>query len=506
MKRFLPAALLLGMLAVPAAAQSDSALVHRLDSIAGVWVERGIAVGIAAAAVRGTDTLLMRSYGKADVEWDVPMPLDAMFEIGSVTKQFTAVAVLQLRDQGKLGLDDEITRWLPDFDTRGHTVTLRHLLAHTAGIADFTETPEFPGLSTNLRLPRDSAYALQQRYPPQFAPGEMQIYNNAGFWLLGLVIEKASGTTYEDYVERHIFAPLGMTRSMYCHSMENVPRRAHGYFVARDREIRRAWTVVHTWPFAAGSLCSTVGDMVTWLQALHGGRVLSPASYAEFIAPARLNDGTPLRYGMGLQVGPDPSGLQYLGHGGRGPGFWVETGWYPEARMAVVVMINTVGRLDPQEVVTNLANAVLGWTPPPPQRFTGDPAPLVGRYVGPGRAEDMVIEVTQTPEGIRFSIDGAPPREIPWIADLTFGRGLPRLIFRRAHDDGGPVTELRFSMPGAHFVLNKEREGGAIRPGRTDRRSSPWSRPPRSRARTSPRRRPGRRPPPAPGAASSSRR
>ena len=449
--------LLLTLLAAaPAAAQSDSALVQRLDSIAGYWVQRDIAVGIVAAVVKGNDTLLLRSYGKADVEWDVPMPLDAMFEIGSVTKQFTAVALLQLRDQGKLSLDDDITRWLPDFDTRGHTVTLRHLLDHTSGIADFTETREFGSLSTNIRFPRDSAYALLQRQSPQFEPGAAQIYNNSGFWLLGLVIERASGMTYEDYIEQRIFARLGMTRSMYCHSEENIPRRAHGYFVSRDRLIRRAWTVAHTWPFAAGSLCSTAGDMVTWLRALHGGRVLTSASYAEFITPSRLNDGTPLRYSMGLQVGPDPSGLRYIGHGGRGPGFWVETGWYPEAQMAVVVMINNVGPLDPQEVSTYLADEVLGWTPPPPQRFTGDPAPLVGRYAGPGRGEDMNVEVVQTPEGLGFSMNGSPPRVIPWIEGLTFGRGLPRLIFRRANGDSGPVTELRYSMPGAHLVLRRQ--------------------------------------------------
>ncbi len=456
MKRLLPAALLLGTVVVPAAAQTDAALVQRLDSIAGRWVQRNYAVGIVAAVVQGNDTLLFKAYGKADVEWDVPMPLDAMFETGSVTKQFTAAAVLQLRDQGKLSLDDDVTRWLPDFDTRGHTVTLRHLLAHTGGVADFTEAPEFGSLSTNIRFPRDSAYALLQRYPSQFAPGELQIYNNSGFWLLGLVIEKASGMTYEDYIEQNIFAPHGMTRSMYCHSEENVPRRAHGYFVSRDSVIRRAWTVSHTWPFAAGSLCSSVGDMVTWLLALHGGGVLSPTSYAEFITPSSLNDGTPLRYSMGLQVGPDPSGLMYIGHGGRGPGFWVEVGWYPDAEMAVVVMINNVGPLDPQEVVTNLANQVLGWTMPPRRFFTGDPTPLVGRYVGQGRGEDMIVEVRQTPRGPAFSIDGAPPRPIPWIEGLTFGRGLPRLIFRRANGDSGPVTELRFSMPGAHMVLKKQ--------------------------------------------------
>ena len=124
--------------------------------------------------------------------------------------------------------------------------------------------------------------------------------------------------------------------------------------------------------------------------------------------------------------------------------------------MAVVVMINTVGPLDPQEVSTDLADAVLGWKPPPPKRFAGDPTPLLGKYVGPGRGEQMVIEVMQTPRGPAFSVDGAPPRPIPWTEGLTFGRGLPRLIFRRANGDGGPVTELRFSMPGAHYILRRQ--------------------------------------------------
>ncbi len=457
MKRFGWAALLLGTVPVPTAAQERTALVQRLDSLARYWVEqRQFAVGIAAAVVRGNDTLLLRTYGRADVEWDVPLPLDAMFEMGSVTKQFTAVAVLQLRDSGRLSLDDSITRWLPDFDTRGHPVTLRHLLTHTSGLGDFTEAPEFGNLTTNHRLPRDSAYALQQRQPRQFAPGELQIYNNSGFWLLGLVVERASGMTYENYIEQRIFAPLGMTRSMYCNSMENVPRRAHGYFVWRDRTIQRAWTVAHTWPFAAGSVCSTVGDMVTWLRALHGGRVLSPASYAEFITPARLNDGTPIRYSMGLQVGPDARGLVYLGHGGRGPGFWVEAGWYPESQMAVVVLINNIGPLDPQEVSEALAWEVLGRTPAAPRPFTGDVAPLLGRYVGLGRGREMVVEVVETPRGLGFRRDGAPPVVLGWHEGLTFRLGPMIMSFRRANGDRGPVTELRSSLPGAHVILRKQ--------------------------------------------------
>jgi CubicO group peptidase (beta-lactamase class C family) len=442
--------------ATTAAAQPERPLVARLDSLAGSGVQENRAVGIVAAVVRGNDTLLHKAYGKADVEWDVPMPVDAMFEIGSVTKQFTAVALLQLRDEGKLSLDDEITRWLPDFDTRGNRLTLRRLLDHTSGIVGLTEMSEFGILATNDRFPRDSAYALIRRYPFQFPTGEAQIYNNSAFFLLGLVIEKASGMSYEDYVEKRIFEPLGMTRSMYCNGGENIPRRAHGYVVQPDRAVRRARSNMHTWPFSAGSLCSTAGDLVTWLRALHGGRVLSPASYAELIAPSALSDGTPLQYSMGLQVGTDVRGLEYIGHGGAIAGFIAEAGWYPDAQMAVVVLMNSIGNLDPGAVAGELAGEVLPWTPPAAQPFTGDAAVLVGRYVGPSRGRDMAVEVTQTPEGPAFSIDGSPARAIPWMEGLTFRQG-PRLFtFRRANGDSGPVTELRVSAPGAHLVLKKQ--------------------------------------------------
>jgi CubicO group peptidase (beta-lactamase class C family) len=440
--------------AVPAA-DLRAELVERLDSLAGSGVVENRAIGLAAAVVSGRDTLLLRSYGRADVEWDVPLPVDAVFEIGSITKQFTAVAILQLRDAGKLSLDDEITKWLPDFDTRGNRVTLRRLLDHTSGIVGLTEMPEFGNLVVNGRLPRDSAYALINRYPFQFPTGEMQIYNNSGFWLLGLVVEKASGVSYEEYVEKRIFEPLGMTRSMYCNSSENVARRAHGYGV-QNGMIRRAPTNVHTWPFAAGSLCSTAGDMVTWLQALHGGRVLSAESYAELIAPAQLNDGTPLRYGMGIQVGPDASGLHYIGHGGSIAGFTAEAGWYPDGELAVVVLMNTTGNLDPGAVAGELAREVLPWTRPTLQRFTGDVPALLGTYRGPSRGRDMTIEVVETPQGIAFARDGAPPAAFAWVEGLVFRRGSTMLIFRRAEGDSGPVTELRYSTSGAHYILKRQ--------------------------------------------------
>ena len=448
--RFRPTVLALALTtlaAADAAAQTGRTLAQRLDSLAGAGVLEKRAVGTVAAVVKGNDTLLMKGYGKANVEWDVPMPADAMFEIGSVTKQFTATAILQLRDAGKLSLDDEITKWLPDFDTRGNKVTVRRLLDHTSGMVGLTEMPEFGLLVWNQRFPRDSAYALIKRYPFQFPTGTAQMYNNSAFWLAGLIVEKASGMTYEDYVEQRIFAPLGMTRSMYCNSGESVPRRANGYGV-QNKVIRRAPTNVHTWPFAAGSICSTAGDLVTWVKALHGGKVLSPKSYQEMITPAKLNDGTPLRYGMGIGVGKDSRGLKYIGHGGSVTGFTAEAGWYPDAQLAVVVLLNSGGNIDPGDIGGELAAEVLPWQRPTVAPFTGDAAPLVGTYKGPGRGRDMVAQVTRAPQGIAVSMNGGTSRPALWVEGTTFRVGSNFLTFRSG--------DLHLSGGSAYTVLKRQ--------------------------------------------------
>jgi CubicO group peptidase (beta-lactamase class C family) len=447
-------AAILASLATPAEAQSSrDALVKKLDSLAGSTVVEGRAVGIAAAVVKGNDTLLLKGYGKANVEWNVPMPVDAMFEIGSVAKQFTAAAILQLRDEGKLSLDNEITKYLPDFPTRGHKVTLRRLLDHTSGIKGLTEMPEFRLLASSS-FPRDSAYELIKRYPFEFAPGEAQIYNNSAFWLLGLIVEKTSGMTYEDYVEKKIFAPLGMNRSSYCNSNEMVERRAHGYGV-QQAGIRRAPMNVHTWPFSAGSICSTAGDLVTWVKALHSGKVLSPKSYAEMTTPSKLNDGTPLRYGMGISLGTDGRGPKYIGHGGAIAGFGSEVSWYPDAQMAVVVLINSSGNVSPSAVASELAGEILPWTPPTPKPFVGAAASLVGKYSGPSRGREMTVEITQAAQGVMSSVNGSLARPLAWVEDLTFRQGNTFLIFKRAGNSGA-VTELRFDTGGGHYVLKRK--------------------------------------------------
>ena len=454
------ALVMLSLGASTVAAQSGRPDLARLDSIAGAGVRENRAIGLVAAVVRGNDTLLMKAYGRADVEWDVPMMTDAMFEVGSIAKQFTAAAILQLRDAGKLGLDDEIGKWLPDVSAGGNPVTLRRLLSHTSGIFAFDNTPEFEINYFVPQFPRDSAYRLIRLEPFQFRPGEAQAYSNAGLWLLGLVVEKASGMTYEAYLEQRIFGPLGMSRSMFCNSFLNVARRAHGYGM-QNGVIRRAPMVQYSWVFAPGALCSTAADLVTWLKALHGGRVMSPASYAEMTTSARLADGTTVRYGLGIKVAEDYRGVFSIGHGGSAPGFRADAAWYPEAQMAVVVLMNTSPtNLSPAGVGGALAREVVPWPRPELTWYPGDPTELVGRYeylVG-GNFPGAVIEVSVTPTGLGFSVNGSPPQRLPWAGGLTFyPQESVTMTFRRAGGETGPVTELRRDDPGNHMILRRVR-------------------------------------------------
>jgi CubicO group peptidase (beta-lactamase class C family) len=464
MQRLSPPLRLLVVLSLGAstlAAQSGQANPRTLDSIAGAGVLANRAVGLVAAVVKGNDTLLLRAYGKADVEWDVPMSVDAMFEVGSIAKQFAAALILQLRDAEKLSLDDAITKWLPDLGASGSKVTLRRLLSHTSGIFNFSEAPEFEINYIAPRFPRDSAYRLIKLEPFRFPTGEAQAYSNSGFWLLGVVVEKASGMKYEDYLSKQIFEPLGMKRSMYCNTSANVPRRAHGYGMMPGGAIRRAPAAQYDWVFAPGALCSTAGDLMTWLKALHGGRVLSPKSYAEMTTPAELADGTPLHYGMGIKVGEDYRGLKYIGHGGSAPGFRSDAAWYPEGQLAVVVLMNTSPtNLVPAGVGDALAREVLPWKRKTMLYYTDDAAPFVGKYqlvAGGNQPPGIIFEVTSSPTGLAFSVNGSRPEALPWAGGLTFySDETTTLTFRRANGNSGPVTELRRDNAGNHAILKKQ--------------------------------------------------
>lgn len=451
------AALLAVVAAAPAAAQTPRARqIALLDSIAHSPVLEKRVAGVAAAVVHKRDTLLLGAWGRADLEWDVPLTADAVFEIGSVTKQFTAAAVLQLRDAGKLDLDADLTTYLPDYPTRGHRIPIRRLLDHTSGIKGITEMPVFRHIQVQ-ELPRDTVVKLFAAEPFDFAPGEALIYNNSAYILLGHIIEKVSGRTYEQYVEEELFGKLGMTRSSYCSNIDVVPRRAHGYQLTRNGLARRSYSS-HLWPYSAGSLCSTVGDLATWLQALHGGRVLPPASYRDLITPAPLNDGTPVRYAMGLSVAPDQGGRRMISHGGGISGFLSETRYYPEHDLSVVVLVNTAGNLSPAALAGEMVDVLLPRVPLASRPFTGDAGPLVGSYTGPARGRPMTMTITAGPNGLTAAPQGGGGRPMPleWVEGLTFRVGPVQLLTFERNGGSGPAAVLRLDGGGSHYVLRRQ--------------------------------------------------
>jgi len=465
------AALILLVLLLPLRASAQGTgraeLVARLDSIARAPAQEGRVAGLSAAVVRGADTLLLGGYGYADLELDVPTPPDAVYEIGSVTKQFTAAAILQLRDEGKLSLDDLLTDHLPEPVGWAHPVTIRRLLDHTSGIKGYTELPLFGQLMPQ-RLPRDTLVKLVAREPFDFAPGEALIYNNSAYFLLGLVIEKVSGKTYEEYVEERLFAPAGMERSMYCSNSEVVKGRAHGYSATPQGGFVRAAYLDHTWPYAAGSLCSTAGDMVAWNRALHGGRVLPESSYREMTTPGRLNDGTEVRYAMGIAPSTDRSGRRMISHGGGINGFLSESRWYPEEDLVVIVLVNTTGPVGPGSVADALAGAVLGAAEPvaaPSVTFDGPLDLLAGRFEGPARGRPLRVVVEREGEGIVARLNEGDDRlPLAYMGIVsgrpTFSSGGWLFSFML---EGVQAVGLRADHGGGHYVLAVQREGDGNR-------------------------------------------
>jgi CubicO group peptidase (beta-lactamase class C family) len=422
------------------------------DSIVTAALARGQAAGLTVAVVRGRDTLVLKGYGSADLELGVPTPTNAVYEIGSVTKQFTAAAILQLQEAGKLSLDDDVTKFLPSYATQGHRVTIQRLLDHTSGIRGYTELPEF-GALMQRHLPPDSLVALFGPKPFDFAPGEAMSYNNSAYFLLGLVIEKASGQSYAAYMKEHLFARAGMPDSRYCSNIDVVPRRAHGYDAGPDG-LRLAQYIDFAWPYSAGSLCSTAGDLVAWTRALHGGRILGPAAYRELLTPGTLDDGTRLRYSKGLFVNDSVYGHAQIHHGGDIPGFATALTYLPDDSMIVAVLMNTEGPVRPDAIANEIVRALLGDRTPKRPTFAGRASDYAGEYRGTGRGRPLVLRFApDSTGGLTLATPNASPRPLAFLGGDTFGLGSARFTFVR---ERGAVTKVRADMLATNSLASRQ--------------------------------------------------
>ena len=339
--------------------RAQASITARLDSAIRNHHDGGAQASIAVAVMRGHDTLLLRAYGLADRESKLPATPHSIYEVGSLTKQITATAIMRLVERQKLTLDDDIGRYLPEFPLEGHHVTVRTLLNHTSGVHNYTNDQEWKRHWAEDASP-STVLGWIARDPFDFAPGARNAYSNTGYTLLGMIIEKVSGKPYSRFVKDELFAPLGLNETGYCANPTDSShdgRVAKGY-ATRNRQPVRADYLSMAIPYAAGAICSSVADWIQWERLFHGGKVLSAASYQAMMTPGALTDGTRFPYGFGLTVGT-LAGHPAAMHGGEVNGFSSAQIYLPKDSIGVVVFTNDE-TATPQIICLDLARIVIG--------------------------------------------------------------------------------------------------------------------------------------------------
>ena len=400
-----------------APAQDTRALVRYVDSVATAAVAEHRTAGVSVAVVKNGRTVLAKGYGFADLENDVPATAETVYRIGSVTKQFTSAATMRLVEQGKVSLDDTLQKFLPNFPTQGNRVTVRHLLNHTSGIKSYTSLgPKWQRVN-RLDLAPDSLIALFANEPFDFKPGDKWLYDNSGYFLLGMIIEKVSGKPYGQYLKDELFTPLGLKSTIYCDQAPLIKHRAQGYALRPDSTFINAEPLSMTQPYAAGSLCSTVTDLAAWTLALSSGKVVSPASYKLMTTPGTLNDGKPLTYGFGLGVGT-VGGHRQVAHNGGINGFISELHHYPDDSLVTVVLTNT-GALAAVQLERLIARRALGIKDLPAVPID---APALERLVGEYQLGDMRVRVFVEGGRLRAQSPGAPAISLKHVGGGRFVR------------------------------------------------------------------------------------
>ena len=407
-------------------------LARRIDSAATDLVAKKATAGLAIGVSRGGKTVYTKGFGQADLEAGVAADAGTVFLIGSITKQFTAASILQLIERGKLKLDDHLTTYFPDWPAPADQVTVRQLLNHTSGIKSYTGLPGWR-VYQRQALSHDSLLGFVRSVPFDFPPGTDFRYNNSGYYILGVLIEKLSGQTYPEYLAKHVFEPLGMTGSRYCDHRPLIPHRSHGYALRPDG-FQNADPLDMGNPFAAGALCSTVGDLLTWTRALEAGKVIGQESYRVMTTPVPLPNGALQRYAFGLGIGT-LDGHRSVSHNGGINGFRSQMASYPDDSLIVTVLANTETDL-PDKLEKTISRWALGIPIIPPKNLaitSSDIERLSGRYA-------------TTAAGVRvWGESGRLVMALPGRTGPLLAQGDDRFVL-----ESDPDFQLRFVGGGAH--------------------------------------------------------
>ena len=336
--------------------------------------------GAAVIVVQDGRVVYRKGAGMASLELGVALQPDMVFRLGSITKQFTAAAVMLLVEQGKIGLKDPIDKYLPGYPMQGHAITVEHLLTHTSGIQSYTDIPGWMTSRITSEMSVQELVDAFKKEPMQFAPGSQYRYNNSGYVLLGAIVEKVSGKTYEAFVTESIFKPLGMTNTYYGSNAPVIPRRVQGYTGPADKPANARYLSM-TQPYSAGSLVSTVDDLAKWDAALYTETLLKRATLEQMWTAFTLNDGKSTNYGYGWAVAT-LRGRRSIEHGGGIPGFSTFALRVPEDRVYVAVLCNSDNpKTSPGYVAKRFAAIAMGRPFPEYTSVRVDPKVLAG-HVG----------------------------------------------------------------------------------------------------------------------------
>ena len=428
---------------------------NAIDAYLKAYLETGYFMGTVLVA-RAGDVFLSNGYGLANLEHNVSNTLQTKFRLGSITKQFTATAILQLQEQGLLQVDAPISTYLPSYPN-GEQITVHHLLNHTAGIPSYTS---FPDYSQKMRtaMTLDELIAWFSDKPLEFTPGDRHNYSNSGYALLTKIIEAVSGQTYADYLQHHIFEPLEMTSSGYDHYEKILPHRASGYAFSGEN-YRNAAFLEMSIPSGAGALYSTVEDLYKWDQALYTDAILSESSRNAMFAPTAALDPDADKkayYGYGWLINTHYE-RDRLFHSGGINGFRTMISRYPNDQITVIVLTNI--ETAPSDRIANDIAAILFDKPyelPKQRQAIEVDSALYEAYVGnyelvPGVILSITAESRQIFAQLtgqeRYEIFPESPTEFFWKvvdAQLTFiVDGNDKVTSAILHQGGQDTTASR---------------------------------------------------------------
>jgi CubicO group peptidase (beta-lactamase class C family) len=292
--------------------------------------------GLALAVIKDGKMIIARGYGFANVEHQVPVKPETIFQSGSTGKQFTATAVMMLVEEGKLSLDDKITKYFPDGPEAWQNITVRHLLTHTSGMTDYPQD-----FDLRRDYTEDELFQRIKTIPLAFQPGEKWSYSNLAYVMLGILIHKVSGKFYGDYLQERIFKPLDMTTARIISESDIVANRAAGYRVVNGQLKNQSWVSPSLNTTADGALYFTIYDMAKWDAALYTEKLLKRSSLEQMWTPVKLNDGKTQPYGFGWALG-QVRGHRIIEHGGAWQGFKAQISRYVDDKLTVIVLANQI--------------------------------------------------------------------------------------------------------------------------------------------------------------------